>query len=210
MAFTDTDILQQIQYVVIETPDGGVTWDSGLWTHDEVTEYLDQRQNMFLKDTHFQFGIALIDGIAGTGIYDLPDDWINTIRVLWIAQDGTTKELPRSDTWEADNGIPTWSYVNGVPLIFYDGGKPITLRIMPTPAANGTIQVHYVPYSALLTGDGELMTLPGEFVPPIKYGALSDMFSKVGRAQDPIRAQYCEQRYQLGLEVARLLVEGYK
>lgn len=210
MAFKDIDILQQIQFTVIEPPDNGLNWPSGLWTHDEVVQYLDQRQNMFLKDTHFQFGIANIAATSGTGTYDLPDDWINTIRVLWIAEDGSTKELPRSDTWEADNGIPTWSYINGTPLLFYDGGKPITLRLMPAPDEDGTIQVHYVPYSALLTGDGELMTLPGEFVGPIKYGALSDMFSKVGRAQDPVRAKYCEDRYQLGLEVARLLVEGYK
>lgn len=202
--------MSQIQYTMIETIDGGVTWDSGLWTQDEVVQYLDQRQNMFLKNTQFQFGIADIAATSGTGLYDLPDDWITTIRVLWIDEDGNTKELPRSDTWEADNGIPTWSYINGTPLIFYDGGKPITIRVMPTPDADGTIQIHYVPYAALLTGDGELMTVPDEFVPPIKYGALADMFSKVGRAQDPIRAKYCESRYQLGLEVAQMLVMGYK
>lgn len=210
MAFTDQSVMSQIQDTVIEPANGGATWPSGLWTQDEVVQYLNQRQNMFLKDTHFQFGIADIAATSGVGTYDLPNDWINTIRVLWIATDGSTKELPRSDLWEADNGIPTWSYVNGTPLIFYDGGKPITIQLAPTPDADGTLQIHYVPYSALLDGTGELMTLPDEFVPPIKYGALSDMFSKVGRGQDMVRAKYCESRFMLGMEVGRLLVEGFK
>lgn len=210
MPFTDQSVMNMIQYVVIEPPDLGATWPSGLWTQAEVVQYLNQRQNMFLKNTHFQFGIADIAATEGTGKYDLPNDWITTIRVLWIDEDGNSKELPRSDWWEADNGIPTWSYVDGTPLIFYDGGKPTTLELIPAPDEDGTVQVHYVPYSALLDGSGELMTLPGEFVPPIKYGALSDMFSKVGRGQDAVRAKYCESRFNLGMEVGRLLVEGFK
>lgn len=210
MAFTDQIVMQQIQNVMIEPPDNGATWPSGLWGQAEVVSYLNQRQNRFLKDTHFQIGIANIVATAGTGLYDLPDDWINTVRVLWIDGAGNVKELPRSDTWEADYGIPTWSYVNATPEIFYDGGKPITIRVMPTPDADGTIQVHYVPYSANLDGGGELMTLPDEFTPATKYGALADMFTKVSRAQDQSRAKYCEQRYQLGVEVARLLLGGFK
>ena len=178
---------------------------------DEVVSYLNQRQNQFLKDTHCQFGIANIPATQGVSKYDLPDDWINTIRVLWISEDGITKELPRSDTWEADHGIPSWTYEEGTPLIFDDGGtKPISIEIMPTPDADGIIQIHYVPYAALLDGTGELMTLPDEFIPSVKYGTISDMLNKVGRGSDAPRAKYCEQRYQLGCEIARLLVEGFK
>jgi len=209
MSFTDQQVMTQLQYTVIEDPDGGQTWASGLWDMDEVIAYLNDRQNQFLKDTHFQFGIALIDAVQGTYIYDLPDDWINTIRVLWINAAGETKELTRSDIWEADYGMPNWSVVQGIPNIFYDGDKPITLRVMPVPSENATIQIHYVPYAALLDGSGELMTLPDEFVPSIKYGALADMFSKVGRAADPVRAEYCAKRYRMGVEIARLLVKGF-
>lgn len=212
--YTDQALLQQIQYTVIEPPDGGVTWPSGLWTREEVLNYLNQRQNRFLKETHLQFGIALIQGVVGTIYYDLPWDWIATVRVLWINDEGETSALMRSDTWEADNGIPTWSYVKGLPKIYYDGGAPISLAIMPPPDGTppvtpGTIQIHYVPTAVDLTGDGEILTIPNEFVPSVKYGGLADMLMKVGRAQDP-RAQYCSQRYQLGVEIARLLVKGFK
>ncbi len=208
MSFTDQDVMEQLQNVVIEPPDGGQTWPSDLWTMAEVVSYLNQRQLSFLKNTQFQFGISLIPVTSGDGLYDLPDDWITTMRVLWIPATGASKELGRSDKWEADNGIPTWSYVDGPPLLYYDGGTPTTIQIMPNPDSNGTLQVHYVPYSALLDGSGELMTLPDEFVSAVKYGALGDMLSKVARTQDP-RAQYCAQRWQLGIEIAKLLVGGF-
>lgn len=207
--FTDQDIMEQIQYAVIEPPDSGATWPSGLWTKAEVAEYVDQRQTKFLKDTHAQFGIAEIAVTADFNEYNLPGDWINTIRVLWTDEDGNMSELPRSDTWEADNGIPTWSYVAGTPKIFYDGGRPITIRIMPIPDTAGTLQVHYVPYPALIEGNGETFTLPSEFVHFVRYGAMADMLSKVGRAQDSDRAEYCARRYQMGVEIARLLLKGF-
>lgn len=207
--FTDQSVMTQIQYAVIESPDGGQTWASGLWSEDEVVSYLNQRQNQFLKDTSLQFGIATINATAGVSIYDLPNDWINTVRVLWIDEEGVSVELGRSDTWEADYGMPGWNETDGIPKIFYDGGAPTTLEIMPAPTTDGTLQIHYTPYAALLTGDGELFTVPAEFVTGIKYGALEDMLSKVGRANDPPRAQYCRSRFQLGIEVARLLVGGF-
>ncbi len=207
---TDEDVMNMIQNTVIEPPDWGVTWPSGLWNQAEVLTYLNDRQNQFLKQTALQFGIANIAGVEGVSDYDLPDDWIATIRVMWMPADGSTLELPRSDTWEADYGIPTWSYTEGTPKIFYDGGSPITLKLMPVPDEDATIQIHYVPMSSELTGDGEVFTLPTEFVHFIRYGALADMFSKIGRAQDPHRAEYCAKRYQMGVEIARLLVKGFE
>lgn len=212
MSFTDTTVMNLIQYIMIEAPDAGQTWGSGLWTKEEVVRYLNQRQNRFLKDTHLQIGIMVEDGLQGIADYDLPCDWIATARVVWIYPDGSTKELQRSDTWEADYGIPDWSYVEGPPLLYMDADQPsLTLKIAPLPDTDGTIQIHYVPLAAALDGDGELFTLPDEFVTPvIKYGVLADMFSKVGRANDPARAEYCSKRYGLGLEIARMLIAGFQ
>jgi hypothetical protein len=207
---TDRAVMEEIQYTMIEPPDLGQTWPSGLWTTAEVVGYLNQRQYRFLKDTHLQIGTANIPAVAGTLRYTLPDDWIATARVVWIALDGSTKELARSDTWEMDHGIPTWPTVSGTPKVYTDGNVPgLTLQIAPVPDANGTLQIYYVPYSALLDASGELMTVPDECVPAIKYGAMADMFGKVGRATDP-RSEYCQNRYKLGIDVANLLLRGWK
>ncbi len=211
MSFTDQEILTQMQYVMIETPDGGATWGSGLWTAAEVVNYLNQRQDKFLKDTQLQFGLANIPAVEGTLQYDLPDDWITTLRVVWIDEDGSTRELIRSNRWEADNGIPTWTIVEGPPIIYMDVDTPVlTIKVAPLPDVDGTIQVQYVPLAADLDGTGNIFTIPDEFVPSVKYGALADMWSKVGRAMDPQRAAYCQQRYMLGVEVANMLLHGWK
>src|SRR5690242_20166838 len=109
MSFTDQSVMTQIQNTMIEPPDGGQTWPSGLWSLAEVVNYLNQRQNLFLKYTQLQFGMANIPAVSGTATYDLPDDWITTVRVVWVALDGSTRELGKSDFWEADNGIPSWT-----------------------------------------------------------------------------------------------------
>lgn len=209
MAFTDQQLMNQIQLTMIEPPDSGATWPSGLWTQAEVLDYLNQRQNRLLKDTHLQIGIALIPISSGTDVYDLPDDWINTTRVA-LQTSTTITELGRSDTWEADHGIPDWYNTQGTPKLYFDGGKPITIRIMPRPDITGTLIIHYTPYAATLDGSPEIVTLPDEFAPLLKYGALSDMFGKVGRGHDATRAAYCQQRYTMGIEIARLLLKGWK
>jgi hypothetical protein len=211
MAFTDQAVLEQAQYTMLEPPDGGQTWDSDLWTLEEVSGYLTQRQNRLLKNTHLQVGIADITVTAGTAVFALPDDWINTIGVVYTDSGGNTIELMRSDTWEADYGIPTWSYVQATPKLYSDADtEPLTIRIMPVPDDDGTLQIYYVPLGAPLDGSGELMTVPDEFVPSVKYGLLSDMFAKVGRAHDPGRAKYCQDRFSLGIELGNLLLGGWK
>ena len=92
--------------------------------------------------------------------------------------------------------------------MYYDETDPISLELIPTPDDDGKIQIHYVPLAGEFNGEGQPLTVPNEFMPPIKYGALADMLSKVGRANDP-RAKYCEQRYQLGVETAQLLLNGF-
>lgn len=210
MSFTDQQVLQQIQYTVIEPPDLGATWPSGLWTKDEVIRYLNQRQNRLLKDTHLEVGIADIPGVIGTSEYNMPFDWIATIRMVWTPTGGSAVELCNSDTWEADHGIPTWSNTNGTPKIFVDYlGATLRINIAPSPDVNGTFQIYFVPIAVDLDGTGELFTIPDEFVPYVKYGALADMLEKVGRGQDP-RAEYCEKRYQMGIEIANMLLNGWK
>jgi hypothetical protein len=209
--FTDQQLLEQVQNTMMEPPDGGTTWPSDLWTAAEVVNYANQRQQRFLKDTHLQIGIANIPGVAGTITYNLPDDWVTTVRVVWVESDGSTRALTASDSWEADYGIPTWTYVAGTPKLYMDVDTAVlTLKIAPLPVADGTIQIHYVPLAGALDGNGELICLPDEYVPSLKYGILADMFSKVGRANDQSRADYCQQRYQLGLDVCRMLLKGWK
>lgn len=211
MSFNDQGVMNAIQYSMLEPPDGGQTWPSGLWTGAEVVGYLNQRQSTFLKNTHLQVGLANINVSQGVGEYSLPADWMNTVRVLWVPPTGTRYELTPSSVWEADHGIPTWGLVQGKPKIYFTENLPtLTIDIAPIPSTAGTMIIYYVPQPVELGGSGEIFTVPDEFVPSVKYGAMSDMLSKMGRAHDPSRASYCMQRYVLGQEIASMLLKGWK
>lgn len=211
MATTDQQVMEQIQYAVIEPPDQGQTWPSGLWSMTEVVNYLTQRQNRFIRDTAVQIGISdYIPTLQGTYAYDLPDDWIQTVGVVWFNANGIGTELIRSDSWEADLGIPSWPTTQAPPKLFMDSSGPtLTIRIAPVPDQAGNLQIYYIPIAPDLTGAGEILIVPDEIaIPVLKYGAMADMLWKVARAMDP-RAQYCEQRYTLGIELTKMLLSGW-
>lgn len=212
MSTFDTSLFNEIQYHLLEpTIDGGVTWASGLWTAAEVLDYANQRQYRFMKDTLLMMAYARIATTAGSTAVILPDDWIESYRADWKhSTTGVITELPRSSTWEIDHTARDWALSNAPrPLLFTDAESPtLQARAVPAASVNGEILLLYVSLTAVLTGAGEIFTVPDEFVPAIKYGVLADMLSKVGRAQDPARAEYCESRYEEGVEAARLVLEG--
>lgn len=206
MAFTESQVYNQIQYHVLEPPDSGATWPSALWTLEEITRYMNQRQDRLLRLTHLQVGLADITVTAGDNLYDLHDDLIRVIRVLWYPASGGSYELTDGDSWEADHGIPDWTTNDNPPKLYYVE-PTLNIRIVPLPNEGGTLQVFYVPIGAQFDGTGEVFTVPDEFVPTVKYGVMADMLSKVGRAMDP-RAEYCRQRFALGVQVANMLLAG--
>ena len=56
----DNAILEEIQYHLLEPPNLGAEWTTGLWTVAEVVGYANQRQQQFLKEAPVLFGRALI------------------------------------------------------------------------------------------------------------------------------------------------------
>ena len=209
------DLLTTVQYALLEAPNGGRMYESGLWTVDEIDTALDLRQQRLLKTTHMQVGIVDIPGVIGQHRYDLPRDWLATVMVAWdIAASGTVprkvRELPNADMYQADLGQSTWETATGIPRVYSDEDTPTrTLQLLPAPNAAGTIILLYVPLAPRLQVQGEVLQVPNEWCAPVlKYAVLANALSKVGRAHDPQRAQYCEWRVRLGEEVTKLLLGG--
>ncbi len=207
MAFTDQQLLNQIQYHMIETPDSGATWASGLWTQAEVVRYANQRQDRLLAETAPYVTDTTISIINGTGSYTLPAGFISALSVIFTPTGGDPYELSPSDTFEADHGIPDWDTVSH-PKVYYTD-PTLVIGIAPIPDSNGSIELQYVATGTNLTGSGASLTAQDEMVPTIKYGIMADMLSKVGRAHDPIRAQYCDERYEMGIEAVKALINGF-
>jgi hypothetical protein len=210
----DQDLLTAVQYALVEPPTGGLSWASDLWTTPEMYAFLDIRQQRLLKLTHLQVGIGLIAGLPTVNRYALPDDWIASVMVLWDqTTDGVrrVRELFRTDMMQADLGLSSWEVTAGTPLAYSDADTPTrTIQLVPAPDALGWITVLYVPLASTPTGVGEELQVPDEWCHPVmKYGVLANALSKVGRAQDPQRAAYSEWRFQLGVEVSRLILNGW-
>jgi hypothetical protein len=207
---TDQDFFSTIQRKLLEPANGGASFFSGHWTSDELLQIAQDRQDALLRETHLQIGIARIDEVQDQGFYDLPDDWIATVAVVRVPPVGRVYLVDLSDSYDADMGQRTWQMASGRPEVCRDAeGQTRVVQLMPAPAAAGYLLVYYVPHSARLTGQGEVLTVPNELgLPVLQYGVLLDLLAKVGRGADQPRAQYCQTRWQLGVEVTQILLQG--
>lgn len=212
---TAGEILNQVQDVLIEPRDEGVSFPSGLWEPEEIVNYLNQRQNRFLKATLLQVGDATIDVTAGVGTYPLPQDWLTTVDVYWQTPDGRITPIERGDSFEADHAIDAWATSRGTPQLYFDEDSPLlSIRLAPLPHINGRLLLLYIPQAAPIVTEGEhvndQLTIPAEYVHAVcKYGVLADAFGKDGRGASPEKAQYCAGRFQLGVEMAGILLQGW-
>jgi hypothetical protein len=209
---TDQTLLTALQYAVIEPPDGGAAWPSGLWSRDEVLSYLNQRQDRLLRESliHVKTS-ANLPILTGARVVTLPTDWMRTVTVVWLGDNGMIRELQRADTFQVDHADAALSRTStGVPLYYmeYDSAN-LTVEIGPAPLVDGNLSVLYVPVGTELTGNGVSLLVPDELETAVKYGSLADMLGKDGRGKDATRAAYCEERYHMAVEAARLILEGW-
>ena len=212
MSTTDQTLLQQLQYALIEAPDGGQSWLSGLWTRDEILAACNQRQDRLLFDTLLivKDNTYLPVGI-GVTVVALPADWLRTIFVLWLGDDGVNRELQRADSFEADHAISTWQSTNALPLVYMDDDRPgsLTIRIAPGPTTTGNLYLVYVAAGTALNGNGVSLTVPDELAHAVKYGVLASLLSKDGRGRDEARAAYCQSRVDLAVQATDLILKGW-
>jgi hypothetical protein len=229
---TDTELLEELQYVLIEPPDGGATWPSLIWTRTEVLDAVNGGIRALVRDTHMQVVRAELV-VAGTAPrIQLPADWLATASLVWRAADGVRTPLGPVDGFEGDLATPGWEAIPGLPLGYADlDGETLTFRLVPTPAATGVVELLYIAVPRVVGEDltpatrlnimrlgySRLGYLPGPvdlplapaFTSAVKYAALGTLLRKVGRLLDDERAQYCERRYQLATVATDLLLGGF-
>lgn len=208
----DQDLLSELQRALLEpVVDGGQTWASEIWTRDEVLEALNDATGEVVRDTQLVVRRAEIVVLANATSVALPTDWLVTAAGVW--QDGTTgvrTPLGPVDSFEADCALPTWETTTGTPIGLADlDSTTLTVRLVPTPATAGVLELLYIPRPAAISGNGTTLPIPDEFVSAEKYGTLETLLGKVGRLQDPARAAYCAQRVQIASIAADVLLRGW-
>ncbi len=212
-------ILSEIQRHMLEpTIDGGVSWQ--IWEETEVVHYLRERIARFLLETGLVQDRDTITTIAAQKEYDLPTTLAELKRVA-LSGSG----LFPMDYWQADHGKVGWDTTTGTPYGYLENVDQLSVELVPSPTTGGeTLTIHMVkstPFdrpgptasnpenlSLAETLATYKLRLPGVFCWTIKYGVMADMLKKEGEANDPQRAEWCEQRFRDGVEIGKLLV-GY-
>jgi hypothetical protein len=208
----DRALLSELQLVLIEPPDGGDTWPSLIWTRDEVLDAVNAGVRALVRDVHLTVARTELAVAAGALSVPLPIDWLATASLVWRAADGTRTPLGPSDSFEADLAAPGWEVTPGLPLGYADlDRETLTLRLIPTPAAAGTLELLYIQVPPVVTGTAPDAALPlaEEFTSAVKYAALGGLLRKLGRLLDAERANYCERRYELAETAAAIILEGW-
>lgn len=212
MATTDQQLLHELQGAVVETPNQGARWPSGLWTVGELTDLLMTAQAQLLADTQILVARATLVTIPQVTRSALPADWLATVRATWIDPSGATRSLVRENTLALDLMLPAWDVTTSTtgPVAFVDAEVP-TLEIQAVPAAldSGQIGLLYLKVPTLVNNSGLPLSIPDECVPAVKWKVLELMLGKVGRAHDPDRAAYCASRYEEIVDAVRAQLDGW-
>ena len=212
MAILDTTILSELQRVTIEnTGDGGALWPSGQWTLAEVLGYLNQRQNRFLALTGLVWTRAETNITINQSDQAAPSDWVTTVLVAYKTGAGLYRELPKVDALELDYVLSTWpAATSATPRGYYEiDGATLTTYVVPIPTEAGSaLERYYVALGTALTQTPAVnFSVPDEFVPTIKYGALAEMLGKVGEGQNLALSALCDERWEEGVEMGKLIAQ---
>lgn len=205
----DQEVLDEIQRAVLESPDSGATWPSGLWTLAEVLNYLNERQDRFLKETVLITSWLDLNPVtANQAAQNLPDGWLAT-RLAFYDDGAETRPLQRFSREEADAMLPGWETDYGIPLGYISEERATRqVLLVPPPDEAGILHLFAALVGNPMDQSGIDLTIPDEFAPYLYYGVLADMFAKQGRAFDPARRDYCEARFQEGVALAQALLRG--
>lgn len=203
---TAQQLVAKIQYHLMENA-GGVV-DGSTWVGTECFTLADfqnavyRRVNRFLEETgqiitHSQVSVA-----SGSGRIAIPSDWIDIRRAGWITPEGSNNVLWRTSEYVMDSQFNDWNVSPGRPEVYSLAvTKLLEMQIAPPPDDIGTLDLLTV---TSLTTEG-VLNIFNDFGWVIKWGAIADLLGQDGEARDADRSEYAEQRWNEGIQLAKIM-----
>jgi hypothetical protein len=210
LTVTDRELINDINYALMEAQI--IDWPSGwqgteMFSLEELTEHIQDSRDEFLKLTACI--ASSYDIVATQSRLSLPSDHIRILRAD-VAEQGSAGPLP---LWAVDQAqlistyratafpedkLPTSYAVSYTPQLIVD--------VWPPPQVTSTVNIQGVRAGALLTptSSATVLLVPDDASVLLKYRALADLFAGEGLSRTPQMAEYCEMRYQDGLEAMAL------
>lgn len=206
---TNWDVITDLQYALLEPPAPGGTWTgTDQFTLAQLTDALQRRRDMFLQQT----GAILTNTVtnypapAASGRLDLDEAVLTTRRAAWrVTATQLLQPLVRTDEWAGTHFAPAWPQSTAAPMAYSTSVvPPITLQLIPPAQADGTLDLVSVNKGADVDSlINASLGIPDDWVWVVKFGTLADLLQQDGLALDPTRAQYCTQRWEQGIEMAK-------
>jgi hypothetical protein len=204
----DTDIYTLIQYHLLEPAVGVDPWTgvSAQFTANDLVAAVQRRMDELLSVTGCTITRTLVGAAAGRTL--LPQTIIDVRRIAYLpAALGVPTVLWPEDAWAEQSfdrnytitpagapGTPSTYLMSTQPPLSFDTDAP--------PYGAGNYEVLSVSAGPTLSvAAPSLLPIPSDWAHVIKWGALADLFSRDSNARDIPRAQYCEQRYRMGLSL---------
>lgn len=207
LSVTDRELINDINYALMENQIS--SWAGGwvgteMFSLEEITSILQDSRDEFLKlSACIASSYSVV--IPGDSRVILPSDHIRILRAD-VTEQGSAGPLP---LWVVDQvelyttfrepSIPG----TGRPKAYTVSYSPqLTVDVWPPPGLVTTINIQGVKSGATLTptASATTMLVPDDASFLLKYRAIADLLSGDGLARCPQIAEYCEMRYQDGLE----------
>ena len=206
---TTWDLVTDLQYALLEPPAAGGTWTgTDQFTLAQLAAAIQRRRDQFFLLTGAVLTRTLTNYPAppASGRIDLDEGVLAARRAAW-RPDATQllQPLMRTDEWAGTHFAPAWLQSTQPPSTFsVTTVPPITLQLIPPTTLAGTLDLIAITKGPTI--DPLVVAplgIPDDWVWVVKYGALADLLNEDGLALDPLRASYCEQRWQQGIDAAK-------
>lgn len=207
LSVTDRELINDINFAIMENQISA--WPGGwigteMFSLEEITSILSDSRDEFLKLTAC-IASSYSVGLVGDPRVILPSDHIRILRAD-IDEIGSAGPLP---LWAEDQveilttfrepSIPG----TGRPKAYAVSYSPqLTLDVWPPPSTAATLNIQGIKTGGILdpTASATVLLIPDDASFLLKYRTMADLFSGDGLARCPQMAQYCEMRYQDGLD----------
>lgn len=203
---TAQQLTTRIQYHLIEN--AGTTVDGSVWVGTECFTLADvqnaiyRRTSRFLEETGQILTHSSLPVTSGAGRVDVPSEWMDIRRAGWITPEGSHNVLWRTSEYVMDSQFADWNVSPGRPEVYSLAvSRLLQMQIAPPPDDLGTLDL--VTVNALTTTG--VLNIFNDFGWVVKWGALSDLLGQEGEAQDPERSAYAQQRYDEGVQLAKIM-----
>lgn len=204
LTITDQYLFSVIQYHLLE-PAAWNPWTGASlqFTADDLLKAVQRRRDEVLSTTGCTLTRGLVAAVAGR--ITLDDKTIDIRRLAYLPNaPGINSTVWPDDTWGEQSYDPEYlQNPAGTPRTYLQSVQPpISFDTDRAPAFAGNYELLTVNAGdALDVASPTTLPIPDDWTHVIKWGALSDLFGRESNAKDPLRQQYCEQRYQMGLKL---------